>query len=272
MGNIHVLPTDKPSRIYLIKSNNRLGITSNNPEFTENFGSGTQNQNIYITSDEEIKEGDFVIHNSNIYEVIVNKKLYISVKELNHIDIREDLCKKIILTTDQNLIANGVQSIDDTFLEWFVENPSCESVEINSEKIHIGWEPDYSFEDKGIEGSKKSYQTFYKIIIPKEEPKKEFPQIGTKEWNDLASQYFGGKSKQEILEAFSKEVLEDEFFANISEHRKAERFIELGANWQAERMYSEEEVIEIILAKNAQLGIIGKTAEVKEWFKQYKKK
>ena len=106
----------------------------------------------------------------------------------------------------------------------------------------------------------------------KEEPKQEFPQIGTKEWNDLASQYFGGKSKQEILEAFSKEVLEDEFFTNISEHRKAERFIELGANWQAESMYSEEEVIEIILAKNAQLGIIGKTAEVKEWFKQYKKK
>jgi hypothetical protein len=37
MKNVHVLPTDKQSRIYLIKSNNKLGITSNNPEFTENF-------------------------------------------------------------------------------------------------------------------------------------------------------------------------------------------------------------------------------------------
>ena len=43
----------------------------------------------------------------------------ISVKELNHIDIRADLCKKIILTTDTDLIADGVQAIDDNFLEWF---------------------------------------------------------------------------------------------------------------------------------------------------------
>ena len=62
MKNIHLLPTNNPSRIYLVKSNNILGITSNNPEFTENFGSGTQNQNIYITSDEVIKEGDLCIN------------------------------------------------------------------------------------------------------------------------------------------------------------------------------------------------------------------
>jgi hypothetical protein len=37
---------------------------------------------------------------------------------------------KIILTTDQNLINDGIQSIDDEFLEWFINNPSCESVEV----------------------------------------------------------------------------------------------------------------------------------------------
>lgn len=41
--------------------------------------------------------------------------------------------KKIILTTDVDLIKNGVQEIDDEFLEWFVKNPSCENV--NIEKI-----------------------------------------------------------------------------------------------------------------------------------------
>ena len=30
------------------------------------------------------------------------------------------------------------------------------------EKIH-GWEPDYTFEDEGIEGSKKMYQYFLKV-------------------------------------------------------------------------------------------------------------
>jgi hypothetical protein len=35
--------------------------------------------------------------------------------------------------------------------------------------------------------------------------KQEIPQIGTKEFNDLASAYFGGKPKQETLEeAFEK--------------------------------------------------------------------
>jgi hypothetical protein len=39
---------------------------------------------------------------------------------------------KIILTTDQDLIKDGVQAIDDEFLEWFVNNTSCEEVEIKT--------------------------------------------------------------------------------------------------------------------------------------------
>jgi hypothetical protein len=38
---------------------------------------------------------------------------------------------KIILTTDQELIKDGVQVIDDEFLKWFVKNPSCEDIEIS---------------------------------------------------------------------------------------------------------------------------------------------
>jgi len=119
MKNIHLIPTDKPSRIYLVKSNNKLGITSSNPEYTQNFGSGTQNQHIYITSDEETKENTwcFAILSGQVFKNI-NRNLKSSDK------------KKIILTTDQDLIKDGVQAIDDIFLEWFVENPSCEFVPI----------------------------------------------------------------------------------------------------------------------------------------------
>jgi hypothetical protein len=63
--------------------------------------------------------------------------------------------KKIILTTDQDLIKDGVQAIDDEFLQWFVKNPSCESVKVDLLK-------------RGIYDEYK-----YKIIIPKEEPKQE---------------------------------------------------------------------------------------------------
>jgi hypothetical protein len=80
---------------------------------------------------------------------------------------------KIILTTNKLLIKDGVQAIDDTFLEWFVNNPSCEYVDINRD-----W-------------------GYPKIIIPQEEPKLELPQLGTKEFVNMCESIFGGKPKQE---------------------------------------------------------------------------
>jgi hypothetical protein len=72
---------------------------------------------IYITSDEKPKAGDWSLYQNKIHKCIE--------------DIVGDEFKKIILTTDQDLIADGVQAIDDEFLEWFVENPSCEWVEVD---------------------------------------------------------------------------------------------------------------------------------------------
>ena len=64
--------------------------------------------------------------------------------------------KKIILTTDQDLIKDGVQAIDDEFLEWFVKNSSCIVV-----KVIKNW--NYPLDKRWK----------YKIIIPKEELSKD---------------------------------------------------------------------------------------------------
>ena len=78
--------------------------------------------------------------------------------------------------------------------------------------------------------------------------------------------------KKETLEDFTKEVLQDEFFTNIAEYGKAERLIEIGAKWQQERMYSEEEVETIAKdaytmgRNNILIGVFNK------WFEQFKKK
>ena len=170
MKNIHILPTDKPSRLgKFIDTNNLFLRTSNDIPRGENVY-------IYITSDEEIKEGDWYFITESISKCE-------SKYEANDLT---DICKKIILTTDQSL--DGVQAIDDEFLQWFVNNPSCEEVEIKKQELNI----DYT--------SNWKQKFYYKIIIPKEEPKQELPQLGTKEFNDLAMQYFGGKPKQETLE------------------------------------------------------------------------
>ena len=104
-------------------------------------------QHIYITSDEEIKEGDCVY-------CITENRLLISNVSYSKLEDRF----KIILTTDPDLIKEGVQGIDDEFLEWFVKNSSCEEVEIVN--------------DEYVDLEKDEYVDLYKIIIPQEEPKK----------------------------------------------------------------------------------------------------
>ena len=153
MKNIHVLPTDKPSKLYV-----RNDVT---PPFYSNFQG--KPVNIYITSDEEIKEGDWFINESNQIEKGIE---YYNYKVLS------PECKKIILTTDTDLIKDGVQSIDDEFLEWFVKNPGCESVDV--EHTYISRELN------------KPTSKYYKIILPKEEPKQDQIQENHYDRNSLS--------------------------------------------------------------------------------------
>jgi hypothetical protein len=134
MKNIHILPTDKPSRLY-IDNKGKYNLEIGQVDF-KTF------KNIYITNDEEIKEGDW--YASFIFDEKTKwttTKLDCVVKaNLNKtneylVEPFSKYCKKIILTTDQDLIADGVQAIDDEFLQWFVKNPSCESVEVSYEVL-----------------------------------------------------------------------------------------------------------------------------------------
>jgi len=147
MKNIHILPTDKPS--ILIKD-----IWKNTFSLVEDFDTNHTDfkaQNIYITSNEEIKEGDWCFFESNnTLKKAVDSTFAIGV---NNIRIHADADKKvlkIILTTDGDLIKDGVQSIEDEFLEWFVNNPSCEEIEVFHQDVY----------------SMGKWDRRYKIIIP----------------------------------------------------------------------------------------------------------
>jgi hypothetical protein len=145
MKNIHVLPTDKPSRLIIYST-----LLNEFRLLDKPIEDWKHKKNIFITNDEEIKEGDWVIVTN-----IANGLIFVK----QHKGIAKALSsprKKIILTTDQDLIKDGVQPIPDEFLEWFVKNPSCERVEV-------------------IECYTRMAEAFYgyEIIIPKEEPKQE---------------------------------------------------------------------------------------------------
>jgi hypothetical protein len=142
-------------------------------------------QNIYITNDEEIKDGNYGV----IGEVIMSYSQMFKMWN-------ETQGKKVILTTDQDLIKNGVQAIDDEFLKWFVKNPSCEEVNV--------------YQDKKDYGTFQWYSE-YKIIIPKEDPIPVWKQIietcgGEEEFMKSA----GLLPKQEELEE-AKQKTPDEY-------------------------------------------------------------
>ena len=172
MKNLHVLPTDKPSKLFK-DDFGKYFISINIDQEQNHF----KPQHLYITSDEEIKEGDWFIRDGSIHKCFRVHKT--DIEFLTSIDSvycgsntfwSKEYCKKIILTTDQDLIKDGVQPIDDEFLEWFVKNPSCEWVEVR-----------YCNPLSFVKG--KPYTAYnYKIIIPQEEPKQETIKEAVREY------------------------------------------------------------------------------------------
>ena len=129
--------------------------------------------NIHITSDEKFVKDDYIT--DGIEVIRATPKLVDAQGLVNRRD-----WKKIILSTDEELIKDGVQAIDDEFLEWFVNNPSCEEVKI----IKVPY-----FDESGHS---------YLLIIPKEEPKFEESTDTTVDIMLLANSMFG--KKEETIE------------------------------------------------------------------------
>ena len=149
MKNIHILSAGKPSRLYVMNIYKGLRLSKNEIDKSDI----NTPKNIYITSEEEIKEGDWTIYLGNL----------VKVASLEGKTFAKEYCKKIILTTEQELIKDGVQAIDDEFLQWFVKNPNCEEVEVSDYIKQIGWESDENGRDMILN------KRFYEIIIPKKE-------------------------------------------------------------------------------------------------------
>ena len=251
MKNIHILPTDKSSRLHF---DCKLFL-STNPQISREINSIVEGRNIYITSDEEIKEGDWCLDLMNNTIYVATKVVVHNLKSLEY----EQYLKKIILTTDQDLIKDDVQAIDDEFLEWFVNNPSFEEVEVVSERRNF----------KEI-----NYITIYKIIIPKEE-------LSTKlHKGEIVDESYPKEFKQETLEEvaeiwvnnrFTKQIKDEDIYASKSSIIESHI---LFAKWQQERSYSEEEALNLLTHFAVEIQRQNKKGqypiEIKGWFERNK--
>ena len=254
MKNIHILPTDKPT--WLHKSI-LTGVLRKSSCCIDDMKQA-QGMNIYITSDEEIKDCYYLIansiqHTSKAHPLIGNYKP-----------------KKIIMTTDQDLIKYGVQEIPDDFLEWFVKNPSCEFVNIVP---FDGYNP--------IDGDYSGYE----LIIPKEEPKQKWDintcrywdmEIGCERETCICENTEPKQEpKQETLEEAAHKMLDDYGIKSIGQSigvLEVKKLMVKMTKWQQERSYSEEEVFFFIREALYDTDMRYDRISVEEWFEKFKKK
>lgn len=264
MKNIHLLPTDKPSQLFhYIERPDKFFLDLKRERIPV---STVIHKNIYITNDEEIKDVCWVL------DIRTNEKFKAGTgyNNQNHI-------KKIILTDNEDLIKDGVQSIDDAFLEWFVKNPSCEFVEtliINEYDVLV-----------------KDKKEKYKIIIPKEEPSKthyldELPNMDrdvlSKMWEAAMPKL---EPKQETLDNARREYVSDincgfysEQIVDTIKAFSSDAF-EQGykfAQEQNKELFSKEEVLEqlnlLYSMKNSLVDTFTDKNDyiTMKWFEQFK--
>lgn len=184
MKNIHLIPTDVDfdfETLYIFKCVKQFSMFENVYKIDDILNELAFDadkkywypQNMYITSDEEIKKGDWCLYNKNHNSINPNWELVkcgvIEREEMHPISDGRLLLwmTKIVLTTDQNLIKDGVQSIPDDFLEWFVKNPTCESVNIKN-ILQTRWGTEWHDLPNQSEGREPDgiYRKIYKIILP----------------------------------------------------------------------------------------------------------
>lgn len=165
--NVIMLPTNEKARIGEITSNLTMPylfimddrvFKAWNTSYHNNIIDSYHliGNNLYFTSDEEIKEGD--------YYYSFTADAWFKQGRLSFTNPNERLCKKIISSTDTSL---GLPQPSPAFIKKYISEYNkgniIEKIMVEYFKIHVGWEPDYSFEDEGIEGSKETYQFIPKV-------------------------------------------------------------------------------------------------------------
>ena len=216
MKNIHIFQTTEPTRLYI--SIDEYGEELNLSKRTTQYVHG---QHIYITSEKKLEKDVDTWY----LDSFLNKPHNSGGAEYGQEQ------SVIILTTNKKLIDDGVQAIDDEFLEWYVKNPNCEYVHINyiCDNVYVS---EFLITSTHIE---------YKTIIPQEETKhpKVFSENGSELFFDEKANLIKEEPKQETLEEASENY---EKIHGGSYSIGVCKAFKCGAEWQSERMYSEEVV------------------------------
>ena len=290
MRNIFLIPTEQESWICLkdgklVNANDGGCMLGYDPP-------RWLTQHLYITLSEKINVGDW-FYVLGYTEGCIQKCFEADEKTINgmfsedHYGNRvfREQAVKVILTTDPNLIENGIQEVPNYFLEWLCNNQTFEYVEVDKLKRTIGFDSldetyfDYVIKIPEVKCYDKNNQLLKEgdyVDVQKE----GIYQIYKKEDNQLYFKPYGEEEK--VSDYFSNDMIK----CNIVEHSdnsiEPETFedaiSELGKTIynivdkykikQSKNTYSEEEVLELLNKRELYLG----KKSCYDWFQQNKKK
>jgi hypothetical protein len=214
--NIWLLPTKNPSRLWINNITDKIELS----DYSDVLGA----LNIYITSSEKPKEGEYGLGFAE-----GTQSSFVFKHEGFNIDKLNTLCEntqKIIITSDEKLIANGVQRIEEKFLHWFVQNSSCDYVEVKKVEhlTNMPYRTILPQEETKQDLEKEMFELEQELDIPsylKFHNSKKEPNFYEK-----LKEYFENTPREKVLEDWKKSAnldnvgpIVDEFLKNSDEER-----------------------------------------------------
>ena len=118
MKNIFISPTDEASRLYEIGGELTLSVANTKHKY--NTG-----RNVYITIEEKLENKNYVLSSSSIGALYLDG--IINTVEM----LDEEQWKKVILTNDPKLIADGVQELTEEQLKEIVSKYPLAYIEVS---------------------------------------------------------------------------------------------------------------------------------------------
>jgi hypothetical protein len=120
-------------------------------------------QYLYVTSKDPYQKGGWV---KNV-TIEAEPPFKLDVHGIRYTQLAPCKFEKIVLTTDDYLIQDGIHSVEDDFLDWFCKNSTCQSVEFTKNYLSN----DGQWKEVLLPSEwEVDTKVGYKIIIPKEEP------------------------------------------------------------------------------------------------------
>lgn len=131
MKNLHLLESKQPCRLHYYSHMHDLGLSKEPLQWK-------QGRNIYITINQEIQEGVDQWYLDKVLNEPYNSggAQYASKQDI------------IVLTTDIDLIKDGVGEISNKFLNWFIKHPTCELVGVMSYAVNCSCANQSEYKEK----------------------------------------------------------------------------------------------------------------------------